>query len=66
MSVQTEQINGFNAEWDRAPRSMRNYVDQQVAEYWFLRGCQAGRTEGLRLQVDDAREMCRLVEGRLR
>lgn len=32
----------FTEEWDSAPRAMTNYVESNIAEYWFLRGVRAG------------------------
>lgn len=32
----------FDHEWREAPRGMTNYVEQLIAEYWFLRGRRAG------------------------
>lgn len=30
--------NRFTDDWNQAPRSMRNYVEESVAEYWYRKG----------------------------
>lgn len=37
----------FTHEWEAAPRSMTNYVEQSVAEWWFIRGQRAGELQSL-------------------
>lgn len=37
----------FTYEWEAAPRSMTNYVEQSVAEWWFIRGQRAGELQSL-------------------
>lgn len=34
----TDLTNNFANEWKQAPRSMRNYVEESVAEYWYRKG----------------------------
>lgn len=34
----TDLTTNFANEWKQAPRSMRNYVEESVAEYWYRRG----------------------------
>lgn len=34
----TNLTNNFANDWKQAPRSMRNYVEESVAEYWYRRG----------------------------
>jgi len=54
----------FARDWDSAPRSYRNYVEQSVAEYWWHKGRQAQHTHTETL-IEDVVEMRRLVEARL-
>jgi hypothetical protein len=55
----------FHAAWDAAPRSMRNYVEWDVAQWWFLRGRQVGLSEGLMTHGADTREVLRVARERI-
>lgn len=47
----------FTHEWEAAPRSMTNYVERSIAEYWFLRGIRAGELKGLTESTETFRAM---------
>lgn len=47
----------FEHEWNEAPRAMRNYVEQSIAEYWYLRGQLAGELKSLTETTQVFREM---------
>jgi len=55
----------FNDEWTTAPRSMRNYVEREVAEYFYERGRLAERGRMLSEQNADYVEMLRVGRERL-
>ena len=54
----------FESDWENAPRSMRYYVEEEIAGYWFRRGAQAKEFEMLQLQNEDLKEMARLARER--
>lgn len=56
----------FNSEWTTAPRSMRNYVEREIAEFWFERGRLAERGRMLSEQNADMTEMLRVGNERIR
>jgi len=56
----------FEDEWTSAPRSMRNYVEAAVAEFWFERGRLAERGRMLSEQNEDYAEMLRAGNERIR
>lgn len=56
--------NDFSHVWATAPRSMRNYVEQTIAAYWFYRGRNAGQAEAAVTSNADLREMRRMLGGR--
>jgi hypothetical protein len=58
--------SSFDDEWTTAPRSMRNYVEAAVAEFWFERGRLAERGRMLSEQNADMREMLRVGNERIR
>lgn len=55
----------FTEEWESAPRAMIRYVEQSIAEYWFLRGVRAGETGGMVTMNEDLREIRRVAAERI-
>lgn len=55
----------FTEEWESAPRAMIRYVEQSIAEYWFLRGVRAGETGAVVTMNEDLREIRRVAGERL-
>lgn len=49
----------FDSDWLLAPRSMRNYVERSVAEYWYLRGAASERVSLMATQNEDMRALLR-------
>jgi hypothetical protein len=56
----------FNSDWSNAPRSMRNYVEVAVAEYWYRCGERAAERRGLVQGNEDLRELVRVARERTR
>jgi hypothetical protein len=52
----------FEERWQRAPKAMRD--DEMCAEYWFQQGRQSMLQEQIAIQVEDLKEVQRVVEGR--
>jgi hypothetical protein len=55
----------FEMAWHNAPRSMRNYVEREVAQFFYLLGRKDGHAKATETQHADLQEMQRLVEGRV-
>lgn len=55
----------FTEEWELAPRTMTNYVESNIAEYWFLRGVRAGEAGAMVTMNQDLREIRRVAGERL-
>lgn len=55
----------FTEEWESAPRAMIRYVEQSIAEYWFLRGVRAGEAGAMMAMNEDLREIRRVAAERI-
>lgn len=59
----------FDREWREAPRSMKDYVEREVAEKWLMRGIWLGiqyeRERGLVALNGDLKEMQRMARERI-
>lgn len=55
----------FTEEWESAPRAMIRYVEQSIAEYWFLRGVRAGEAGAMVTMNEDLREIRRVAAERI-
>lgn len=51
----------FDYEWDAAPRSMKNYVEREIAEYFYLCGLRAG----MRVEFENTNQTLRSLIGKL-
>lgn len=60
--LETSQAPNFDSDWELAPRGMTNYVEREVAEYWYRMGGNAKKQEILALENGDLREAARLRE----
>lgn len=53
-------VRDFEDDWERAPSTNRRLVTMTDAEYWWLRGKQAGR---IAEQVETQKWMQQMIEG---
>lgn len=51
----------FDYEWDAAPRSMKNYVEREIAEYFYLCGLRAE----MRVEFENTNQTLRSLIGKL-
>ena len=62
-SLKEALVEPFDDEWRRAPEGIRGEYKNDY--YWYLVGMRHGRQEALEVQVEDLREIERLVSGRM-
>jgi hypothetical protein len=55
--------DAFNAAWAQSPPSMRNYVERDVAQFFYLTGQRDGCATATEILNGDWREMERLAKG---
>jgi hypothetical protein len=55
------RLANFNYAWSTAPRSMRNYVEREVAEFFYALGQRDGFTLAAKAHNGDLREMGRVM-----
>jgi hypothetical protein len=55
----------FNAAWAQSPPSMRNYVERDVAQFFYLLGQRDGLATATEALNGDLREIGRLTKERL-
>lgn len=51
----------FDHEWNSAPRSMKNYVEREIAQYFYLCGLRAG----MRVEFENTNQTLRSLIGKL-
>lgn len=64
-AAMTISVPTFDQEWQDAPRWVTRYTEQQVAEWWFIRGQHAKEVELLAGMNCDLREMIRVARERV-
>jgi hypothetical protein len=57
--------DAFNAAWSESPPSMRNYVERDVAQFFYLLGQRDGFATAAETLNGDLREIGRLAKERL-
>lgn len=55
----------FDYEWSVAPHEMKRTTEKDCAEFWWLRGRQAGKDEGLQVENANLKQMSLMMKGRL-
>lgn len=55
----------FEQEWNDAPRWATRLTEQEIAEYWFIRGQHAKEVELLVQENEDLRGLIRVIRERM-